>query len=133
MEDLEPTYPAIIVYDDNSITSYTALTDWTHDVDQWYWSDPGDYLIDSSGRKFVQNAQRGTDERPIEIPTWQFDSDVDEGLVDSLVSAELGDADWDERDQLADAQRRIRHMIDRMVAFTDQRNNGHNTTLDTNA
>ena len=117
MEDLEPTYPAFIVYDDNSITSHTALTDWTNDVDQWYWSDSGDYLIDSLGRKFVQNDQRGSDDRPIEIPTWRFDVEVDERVVDSLVSAGLGTPDWAERDQLADSRQRIRYMIDQVVKF----------------
>ena len=120
MVDIEPMYPVLKVYEDKSVASFTALTDWTHDVDQWYWSDPGDYIIDSVGRKFVQVDLRGTDNRPIEIPTWRFESDVDEATIECLVSLALGADEWSDRDQLVDSRQRIRYMIDRMVEFDAQ-------------
>ena len=117
MESVPPEFPTLIVYEDSSIGAYTAIEDWTNDVDQWYWSDPEDYLIDCRGRKYIQKAQRGHDERPTEIPSWEFDSNVDENLIDSLVSTELGSSDWTARDELADSNERIRYMIEQVLRF----------------
>ncbi len=66
-----PTFPALHVHEDNSVGSLRSLDDWTHDVDQWFWSDPCDYLIDSLGMKFVQECERAPDRRPVDIRTLQ--------------------------------------------------------------
>ena len=86
---IHPIFPALHVHEDDSVVLLRSLDDWTDDVDQWFWSGPGDYLIDSRGLKFVQQCERASDKRPIDVPTWKFDSKMDETLIRSLLEAEL--------------------------------------------
>lgn len=119
METIQPTFPALHVHEDDSVGSLRSLADWTHDVDQWFWSGPGDYLIDSTGLKFVQECERAPDSRPVDVPTWRFDSKMDEALIRSLLESELGE-DPLKQGQTGDSVERIRAMIDRMVEHDAQ-------------
>ena len=119
METIQPTFPALHVHEDDSVGSLRSLDDWTHDVDQWFWSGPGDYLIDSTGLKFVQECERAPDSRPVHVPTWRFESKMDETLIRSLLESELGE-DPLRQDQKGDSEERIRAMIDRMVEHDAQ-------------
>ena len=114
METIKPTFPALHVHEDNSVGSLRSLDDWTHDVDQWFWSGPGDYLIDSTGLKFVQECERTSDSRPVDVPTWRFDSQLDETLIRSLIECELAENPL-KLDQKGDSEASIRAMIGRII------------------
>lgn len=75
MSPLEPTFPAIKVHRDGSLGLLLSIDYWRGDVDQWYWGDEGDYLIDSRGTKFEQE---GTwlDKRPIDVPRWKYSTEL---------------------------------------------------------
>ena len=116
METIQPTFPALHVHEDQSVGSLRSIDDWTHDVDQWFWSGPGDYLIDSVGLKFVQECERASDNRPTDVPAWKYDSKVDESLIHSLLVAELGEIPL-EQDYCQNREQRIRSLIGRMIEF----------------
>jgi hypothetical protein len=67
----EPTFPAMLVHDDGSITALRDKDTWPYDPDLWYWSEPSDYLIDYSGTYFEQTGTRGADGHPTEPPGWR--------------------------------------------------------------
>ena len=119
MSNAKPVFPALVVYDDDSVGAYTYLEDWTEDVDQWYWSSPSDYLIDSTGMKFVQSGRDADQSPPSEIPKWKAELPVDEDLINALVTRSLGQEDASVAVQADQNNResRIRHQIERVVKF----------------
>ncbi|RYD74388.1 MAG: hypothetical protein EOP84_20005 [Verrucomicrobiaceae bacterium] len=119
MGDISPIFPALIVYEDATVGSLTSLGEWTGDVDQWFWSDPGAFLIDSHGRRFDQQCERDSGGRPIDIPRWKYTSQVDEDVIASLVARTLGMKN-EAKARLGSATKgrgRIRCLIDQVVEF----------------
>ncbi len=68
---MEPHYPALLVYEDGSISVLPDNSAWPGDPDLWYWSKRTDYLVDSSGMRFDQVGERAEEGRPEQPPTWQ--------------------------------------------------------------
>lgn len=115
MTTVKPTFPALQVHEDGSIGPLLSLEDWTHDVDQWFWSEPDVYIIDSLGLKFVQECERASDRRPVDVPVWKFDSRLEEAVIRSLIVTFIGAPV--KEDQAIDRGQRIRNMINLVIEF----------------
>jgi hypothetical protein len=79
----QPQFPALLCHDDGSISVLRDLDTWSADVDLWYFSEPSDFLVDSSGTRFDQTGERRSDGRPVHPPTWH--------ATRALVAAEVAD------------------------------------------
>lgn len=90
MDSVNPEFPALLIHEDGSIGVLRSIDDWKFDVDQWFWSEPGEYLIDSFGRKFVQDGERAIDYRPVDVPNWKFESSLCEDQVNLIAATKLG-------------------------------------------
>ena len=84
-----PEFPAIIVFEDGSIGGLSHPDYWTEDVDSWFWSSAGDYLIDARGRKYEQVGDRDDSGRPLAPPTWTFVCSMDVDEVSHLARSEF--------------------------------------------
>ncbi len=87
-----PEFPALIVFDDGSVGGLSHPDYWTEDVDHWFWSSPGDYLVDVLGRKFEQLGERDDSGRPVAAPTWNFIRLLDIVEIQRLVQLEFPSA-----------------------------------------
>ena len=87
-----PEFPALIVCDDGSVGGLSHLDYWTQDVDQWFWSSPGTYLVDVLGRKFEQVGERNDSGRPLAPPTWTFIRQMDLAEIQQLVQPDFPSA-----------------------------------------
>ena len=93
-----PTYPALLVHEDRSISSLPDSETWSGDPDFWYWCDPLDYLVDNNGVRFEQIAIRAANGHPKQPPTWQrnrqLSLDEMKQLCREAFEAEPGDAEF---------------------------------------
>jgi hypothetical protein len=87
MNSLQPRYPALIVHYDGSLGVLAAHEYWSGDVDQWFWSDAGDYLIDSEAARFDQHCVRDVGGRPLAVPEWSYTSPLSADEVYSLAAS----------------------------------------------
>ncbi len=70
-------FPALKVHEDGSLGVLEDISYWEKDVDQWYWSQPGEYLIDSLAGRFDQKGPRCPDGTPYQVPEWSFSGEID--------------------------------------------------------
>lgn len=86
MSLIAPVFPAIIVHRDGSLELLLSIDCWRDDVDQWYWGDQGDFLVDAKGIRFEQD---GTwiDQRPIAIPEWRCSEALPFSVLAELAAA----------------------------------------------
>lgn len=87
MHSRQPQYPALIVHYDGSLGLLAAKEYWSGDVDQWFWSDAGDYLIDSEAARFDQHCVRDDGGRPLAVPDWSYTSPLSAVEVYSLAES----------------------------------------------
>jgi hypothetical protein len=86
MGNIDPVFPALLVHNDGSISGFFNLTCWTKDVDQWFWSVGGEYLVDSRGWRFDQVAERSVDLCPAAPPLWRFTQRLEEDYIQKIVA-----------------------------------------------
>ena len=84
-ETPQPEFPALLVESDGSLELLTSNTEWSDDVDHWYWSSPDAYLIDQQLRRFEPDAERSTDGRPHEVPDWRFSTILEVRAIERLI------------------------------------------------
>jgi hypothetical protein len=85
----EPTFPAMLVHDDGSITALSDKDTWPCDPDLWHWSDPSDFIVDNGGTRFEQTGLRGMEGRPTEPPGWRAIRQMSAQEFPALVLAHL--------------------------------------------
>lgn len=118
MHSRQPRYPALIVHYDGSLGLLAAQEYWSEDVDQWFWSDEGDYLIDSEASRFDQQCVRDAGGRPLAVPAWSYSSPLSESEVYSLAaSAPDPQICLDEVARVGSAKGRIAFFIEFLAAL----------------
>lgn len=86
MDPPQPAFPAILVHSDGSMGLLLSIDYWSGDVDQWYWVEESDCLIDAHGLKFEQTEQ-WVDGRPSAIPGWRHTGELTYSGLVSLAAA----------------------------------------------
>lgn len=112
MDSVRPKYPALYVYYDGSLGVLITQECWTQDVDRWFWSNAGEYLVDSEAVRFDQRCARSTDGRPVDVPEWIRVSTLSADDVYSLAeSSPDPKVMLNQLDQLNSATARIAYLI----------------------
>ncbi len=118
MHSLQPRYPALVVHSDGSLGVMATQECWFRDIDQWFWSDAGDYLVDSEAARFDQHCVRDDGGRPLAVPEWSYTSPLSADEVYSLAaSAPDPQICLDDLACVGSAVGRIAFLIERVTAL----------------
>ena len=115
----QPSFPALLVCEDGSVGALYDLAGWTDDVDHWFWSSGGEYLIDVHGITYIQDGERATDGRPNSVPKWKSDSSKSEEEMLAILVNSDGD-NWLDRIELGhvlDQEERLRYIIESFARY----------------
>ena len=119
MSRILPVFPVLIVYEDGSVGIFHDLSDWSGDVDQWFWSSGSEYIIDTTGSTFIQEGERDTSGRPISVPDWKLCSKKSETEILDIIVRSAGDKWLNRRNlnSIAEPLNRLRYIFDSFGRF----------------